>query len=181
MKIIVCLLLLVPFLPHESFAKSVTAEDVAVLSAAIKNDCSAKRGKFVVLSSDTFPVAKVDVMSDNLDNIAKADILRRNSSPSQLPSSMECKSVKIVPNSTIEKLLKDRPTMLGLSKGFYEAYPGANTVMSLSLPGYSKDRRGALVHISYSCGATCGTSFIIHLQKTNGSWHVVTTSNSWIS
>jgi hypothetical protein len=181
MKIVVYLFLFALLFSQESFAGHANPEDVAVLTAAIRQDCAARGGEYVVLSSETFPVAEADVMSGNLDVDAKNDLLKRNVSASPLPMDMACRAVRIVQESTIEKLLKDRPTMLGLSKGFYEAFPGADTVIFLSLPGYAKNENDAIVHISYACGTSCGTSFIVHLQKSNGSWHVVKTSNSWMS
>ena len=157
-------------------------EDLAVLKAATAGSCNSIPGKYVVLSASTFPVAPVDVTGD-LDKTASSNLLLRNSVPSKLPhvAELECNGIKVALDSRIETLLKDRPTMIGLSKGFEEAFPDSIGIMSLSLPGYSANKQDALVHMDLSCGATCGNSQIIHLHKKDGAWVRVRSSNSWLS
>lgn len=49
---------------------------------------------------------------------------------------------------------------------------GPDDLVVFSLPGYSTAGH-AIVYVDFSCGSTCGTFYIIALQRTDSTWKIV--------
>ncbi|MFP9099950.1 hypothetical protein ACLI09_12950 [Flavobacterium sp. RHBU_24] len=51
----------------------------------------------------------------------------------------------------------------------------------VSMPLFSADFKTAMIRLSYSCGALCGTGGLYIYRKTEGKWELIATWNEWVS
>jgi hypothetical protein len=64
---------------------------------------------------------------------------------------------------------------------FYNKYPTADGIWTLSRVGFSPDSTQALVYYEHACGLVCGAGFWSLLAKQADSWVVQSTIMVWIS
>jgi hypothetical protein len=146
--------------------------DRDVISAVVRQMCKQKMSGYVVLSSATATVNPA-FTPESLDDSARRSLLERNKVSVALPDIDTCESLRLVDGEEIEHYLgvpgsdfRDRWV------AFYEKFADASGVMSLSLPGYSKEGDIAVVQIASSCGETCGGGSFWVLRKVSGQWSV---------
>lgn len=60
-------------------------------------------------------------------------------------------------------------------------YPKTGKLFTLSRVGFSKDKKQAIMFLTFWCGKTCGEGEFYILKKENSKWKVVKTMGSWIS
>ena len=106
------------------------------------------------------------------------DLLRRNLSRKRLPAGIACSHIKVVSHERIEELFSHQASAW---RAFYSAFPGAEGIDRISLPGYSGDGRRAVVYRDGSCGDLCGTGFLLLLRKHGSAWIVERSVGVWIS
>lgn len=166
-------------------------EDEAVFAAVLLTRCSEASEPFVI---STTPA---DAAEDTVEHAgpfreAKLAMLRR--SPGYFGKSesragdrilIPAQCTEAIPASEVEirralavpiaaRQFKDRPA-------FQARFPGASSVMWLSMPGYSRDGLHAVVYLSGGCGGLCGSGFSVTVQKTKGGWTMVGSEMAWIS
>jgi hypothetical protein len=56
---------------------------------------------------------------------------------------------------------------------FFRLFPGSPGVIELSRVGFSRDEQWALVLVEYGCGALCGGTLYVLVQRVGARWHVV--------
>ncbi|HLK03058.1 MAG TPA: hypothetical protein VKT53_01360 [Candidatus Acidoferrum sp.] len=66
-------------------------------------------------------------------------------------------------------------------KVFYDKYPGAGGITSLSRVGFNKARDCAVLYSAIGCGWLCGTGHYHLLKKESGKWKLVASHMLWIS
>jgi hypothetical protein len=64
---------------------------------------------------------------------------------------------------------------------FYKKYSAREGLITLSLPGYNKDRTLAALYFDHRSGGLSGVGDILFLEKGNGGWKVKWQYNIWIS
>lgn len=151
-----------PFEPSASYR---SANDLAVLKAALSGWCHAKG---------------LEVLSTEPDNG------RGGRGKGALPEGLDCPSIKIVDSKEIEALFKreyrgkkDFKHLDGWGN-FYETYPDVLGILSVSLPSYVSSS-SAIVAVGASCGYTCGAGWKIRLVKKGERWLVREQSPAWIA
>jgi hypothetical protein len=85
-------------------------------------------------------------------------------------TSLETPRVKLVNAQALTKMFAG--DVVGGWKRFWAEYPGAAFMVRLSLPGYSPDKKWALVCYSRSRGSTAGEDLVFLLRLSAGSWVV---------
>ncbi len=101
---------------------------------------------------------------------------RRNKVTHKMPSVMACKNVRFVSWSKLKGILAK-----GGWDRFYKLFPHAVDVLQLTLPGYSKDGKTAVVQGHTYCKGLCGHGVYWVLKHTNGKWVVVHRTPTWLS
>ena len=158
-------------------------DDQAVLKTLLEHSCHDSGGRYALVSTRTYSQAP-DSWAELADlSGASRDLARRNSTPSILPLSMECSGVRLVSEGEIEDALRSEGPALDPPnpgwEGFFARFPGARAVLRLTLPGYSRDGRSAVVVMSSACGSMCGFGYLFVLEKVSSSWKIVQTRTLW--
>lgn len=105
-----------------------------------------------------------------------ADLNRRNgSSCVLLPIHASCK-VRLVDRQEIDRIFEH-----GFWPASYKKFPGSAGLVKFSLPGYSRDRKAAIVYFSHSSGGLSGYGSMIFLKKTGNRWKIEWGQMMWIS
>lgn len=143
--------------------------DLPVLKAALSHLCS-RKSRFTVLS---------DKAIDRLDD-------RSHTKMAEIPLGLECAGIKIVDQRTIDEAFEREvppphdPLKLGW-EGFYDRFPGASGLGSISMPVYTQGGTYASVFLDSACGGLCGAGFEFVLRKERGVWIVKERIPRWIS
>jgi len=154
-----------PFISDRAFEQR---NDLPVLREVLARDCA--RPAYVVLSSapDRQPGSR---------SLRETQVF---------PQGLECPGVRMVDEATLQSVLK-RPyhgeqdaLRVGGWGSFYQAYPGADGRLALSLPVYTSPTT-AVVQVGRACGPLCGAGFAVRLVKVKGQWKQVGTQPTWIS
>jgi hypothetical protein len=166
--------------PLSSTATSRHHEDAAVLTAVIESqacghDSELPNGKFTVVPDETIPYDDFSFPKD-VDASAVQSLKRSNKGPHKLPKIKSCDGVRIVSNIKLKRIFSE-----GWWKNFYRTSPQASGILHLTLPGFSRDGRTAIVQGASVCGGLCGTGLYWVLKKVNGTWVVTQTHGTWIS
>lgn len=67
-------------------------------------------------------------------------------------------------------------------KLFRETYPNSNGVLyHFSRVGFSKDKKTALIYVTFSCGSLCASGDYFFYVKENGKWVEKNKINKWVS
>ena len=160
------------------------SEDQAVLLAILDERCADHSGKYYVLASEAHSLGGFEEIALPHTRAVK-DLLTRNRDHVPLPALSDCVGVRTASEAEISAALADRPPdpnpmHIGW-EGFYARFQGAQGLHRLSLPGYSKDRRTAVVISSASSGVRFSYGFLITLRKAAGRWRIVSSKSLWVS
>ena len=162
-----------------------TNTDREVLATVTASICHRMHKGYEVLDSVATSQGLSRASLRKFDRHAVANLLARNASSPRLPDGITCSRLKIVETAEITESFAPSsgipPTNPPDWRHFYAAFPGANGVTRLSLPGYSEDGRVALVLVSGACDSLCGSGFLWELEKLDGTWMVKRTEGMWIS
>jgi len=143
------------------------ANDLAVLRVVLERSCHADNPE--ILSS------KPD---ETLGN--------RSNKLSNFPEGLGCAGIRIVDSQELEALFnkpyhgkRDFKHQGGWGN-FYNKYPDATGLLSLSLPSYPSPT-SSVVSLGRTCGYLCGAGWKVSLVKLNGKWVVREQHPSWIA
>lgn len=179
-------ILMLIVLPSVACAAMRAEQDRSVLAAALSGTCKymSRKGEkgFEVLDSKSTDVNQITDSQPNLPDAfmqALRNLLKRNSSPETLPSGIACSHIKVVRHERIQEFFLFHEASEW--REFYATFPGAGGLIGISLPGYSKDKKHAVVLRAGSCGDLCGAGFLVLLRKYGDTWKVVKSVGLWIS
>jgi hypothetical protein len=65
--------------------------------------------------------------------------------------------------------------------GFYERYPNAGGIVTLSRVGFNPEHDQAFLYVGISCGRLCGGGDYVLLSKDGGVWSVKHKDTLWVS
>lgn len=77
---------------------------------------------------------------------------------------------QLVASSEIKSIFGTRGDVWGR---YYEKYPNARGLLSLSRVGFHSDGDQAAFYISNSCGGLCGGGYFVIMEKVHSNWKVV--------
>jgi hypothetical protein len=164
-------------------AEAPTAEDIAVLRAALAPDCERPGPGYVLLSTEI-----ADINSDDqvpADWAEAADLTARLHARAGLSGSWSgvrvCGKILVRRERDIHRLINSDPSLDQGWKNFYAVYPGALGVMRVSLPAYSADGHRAVIVMGTGCGSLCGAGEIVEIEKKDGVWRRTRAQDTWIS
>lgn len=156
-----------------------TARDAAVLSAVIQHQCARSLAngdtKYMILATRSASI-DTSVVAAASGRSAIASLRQRNASTQPLPHNISLSCFKTLPPAKLAKALTN-----GDWQQFHKALPDAWGIFRLSLPGYSRDGKTALVQGSEVCGPLCGNGFYWVLRLVRGKWLVVSSEPTWVS
>ena len=183
-------------------AEAVSAEDLAVLDAALSHLAADAEfepgnafitGRRLILHSSTLGgsayVRRDQVGADsregNLPQDALRDLERRNNGPLVQVSGMTFSSVRRAgaalgawsptsPNVTLEDLdrFPTKPRSFVFEEALKKAHPEAKAYVRAALPGYSADRRQAVVRLAFGPSAHGAMATYLLTKDAAGSWTV---------
>lgn len=159
--------------PEANNAKLDHAVWTAIVSSLCRNDFSVS---FVAaISSDKVRIAESTKSAD-----AWQDLKRRNDDRAVTPpKELGCPGLRIASASSIHRLFGD--TAQDSFALFQKRYPGAHSLLSLSIPGYSPSGTTAIVEVSSWCGILCGSGRFYHLVFKGEHWTVTEAEFAWVS
>jgi hypothetical protein len=171
--------------PSES--ETVNGEDAVVLRAVLDAICRGDGKSYFVISDHSLSSKDFESTLER-GRPEYSNVLRRNEIASHLPPIATCPSIRIVSETNIEAAFSRKiPAAAQRSfqhpgwEGFYSTYPKANGLMRLSWPGYSSDRRRAVVIGSSQAESLIGFGFLYTLEKIDSTWRVVSVTTLWQS
>ena len=178
-------ILMLIVLPSVACAAMRAEQDRSVLAAALSGTCKymSRKGEkgFEVLDSNSTDVNQITDSQPKLPDAfmqAFRNLLKRNSSPETLPSGITCSHIKVVSHERIQALFSHEASEW---REFSATFPGAGGLIGISLPGYSKDKKHAVVLRVGSCGDLCGAGFLVLLRRYGDTWKVIKSVGLWIS
>lgn len=120
---------------------------------------------------------------DKLPDLQKstlADYINSNKKSINI-SSMPCQAIAKPAIYVSEKKLNPIFVKGGWWDEFYERYPGSSGITELSRPGYSADKRQALIYVSRTSGGLSGSGYLVLFEFQDGKWVIVEEFQQWIS
>ncbi len=168
-------------------ADQIKLEEQAVYAALLKDMFNAP---MVVLMEKTATdpggventASTVDAAAKNLPGLDKATIENfktRNSQSYSLPEDMNL-GVKVILLTQTEMNQFFGPNQDGW-EAFYQNYPDAPGITSLSRVGFNAAYDQALVYIGTQSHYLAGAGYYVLMVKTNGTWAVSIKAMTWIS
>ncbi|MDB4906259.1 MAG: hypothetical protein JWO05_1043 [Gemmatimonadetes bacterium] len=64
---------------------------------------------------------------------------------------------------------------------YRQAYPGARSLMRVSVIGFSGERRTAVVYVERTCGMLCGGGEWVILRRRSRRWRIVEELQAWVT
>jgi hypothetical protein len=127
----------------------------------------------------SFPIEDADLLTTDLVSDFKA----KNQQPSVLAKSF--------PNDIRVTLIAERERDAMFAgcigeikcgwKTFYDKYPGAPGITTVSRVGFNQKRNMALVYVGNARDWEVGQGMYLLLEKTDGEWKVVSRTKGWLS
>jgi hypothetical protein len=171
-SLLVCSALAAAGCQADHTADAVTRDDRAVLEALEKTAC--KLGEREVVS-DT-PVLPAQPSAH-----FGLDLRSRPMRVARWPRQAVCKTVTVEPESQISRAFAADHHVPPTWEAFGASFGGAQHLLRLSLPAYSKDGRQAVVYTERTCAIVCGASFYHELRKTDVGWVITRSEPASIS
>ena len=109
------------------------------------------------------------------------DLARRPAHHAHWPQGTVCKTVRVVPESSVETAFAHETVKPAQWIGFGKAFDGAQHLVRVSLPVYSPDGRRAVVYTVGTCPFQCGAGFYHELRKSPTGWKIVRSEVAWES
>lgn len=161
--------------------------DYAVYAAAIDSIVRRAEGdEHLVLISPTVGdgpegMASVEAMRDDGDvpPDVRADFMAKNARRVALrPESLAVGiRVTIVPRDSVIGLSNDPEEYWTRIRA---KFPGAQSLVSVSRVGFSRDSSHALLYLDRTCGELCGTGWKIQLRRrSDGTWRILAADPVW--
>jgi hypothetical protein len=181
---IVLAVLVMSALSVGSHSGSSQVEDAAVLKAAVEDLC---HGNYLVIDSTNVQPSRVEPgRLRRFPAEALKNLRVRNRNHETLPLADICPGAHIASHEEIESAFDvpspSEPTDLDWRwNGFYKVFPGAASLVRLSVPGHSKSGGTAIVYMETGRGALAGEGGYLLLQKKHGRWVVVARESVWVA
>jgi hypothetical protein len=157
-------------------------EDSAVLRAVVARFCRNDEPQKTVLSRDALDVVAQGLPGPRGNSEPWANLTARGGVREQLPSDLGCSGLRTARERTIARAFGQSDAIPPKWHGFYQQFPGAEVVMRLSVPGYSQDRKAAVVlESSLSCDGFCSFGNYFKLERHADAWAVTEVETAWIS
>lgn len=157
-----------------------TSNDVAALRTVLSLYCGADQG-FRVLSDVPSLPRKHDNTAGWPSSLFGIQLVGRPRKSTRWPHVHVCPAIRIVSGERIDTIFARDNHIPHDWRGFYAEFPGANGLISASLPIFSPDRRSAVVYLEWKCGPLCGSGFYIELTKKEAGWQISRRETAWIS
>lgn len=164
-------------------------QDEHVYRIALQGFCSKKVKGYSFLQNTSTPLPKRTKLSTSsvgeLNAEAMDDMYDRNKTITTLPASIACDQLKILSEAEILKGFDTKPKLphsIAVDEdwaGFYETFPGVSDIVKVSMPGYSKDGKQAVIYLQSVCGSLCGGGSFMQYKNVNGAWLYDKTSSVW--
>jgi len=174
------------------FASSEESEEYAVYSALIKDEFVKDNVKLLVISDRTLFYANPDYLNSttyeeriqqtkkfypSVPEDAIVDFETKHLQPFGLSPKFNLPVMyKLIDYARLERD-KDGTSI----RSFYEEYPEARGIISLSRVGFNKLRNEAFVRVEYTFCPLCGHGGMVLLKKESGIWRVVEDLGGWVS
>jgi hypothetical protein len=156
----------------------ISSTDMHVLEAIVQPACDFEWNEIISdLPASPFRAATLGEHQPNLQ--FGLDVASRSESKSRWPLGKLCTSVQVRSNTEIENALKRETTIPPTWEHFRQQFPGARTLVRVSLPVYSKDERHAVVYTESTCPFRCGNGFFHELVREGSRWRIVHSTNAW--
>jgi hypothetical protein len=150
--------------------------DLEVWGAALRPLLPSGGDEYVVIvDQTTAPALEPEVLHDDAGlSLSTPELLSsyrdRNSRDHVLPELKKIERVRKISAETVENIFS-RGVFTGWER-FGNEYRGARALVRISFPGYSLDRRGAIVYISSYRGSLAGEEKVVLLQQRDGVWSI---------
>ena len=105
-----------------------------------------------------------------------SNLLNRNSKSVSLEGYNPRRKTTLVSKKELDAIFKERTW-----DSFYKRFKGYEGLITLSLPGYNRDRTLAALYIDDRSGGLSGAGDILLLEKRKGGWKVKWEYGIWIS
>jgi hypothetical protein len=145
-----------------------------VISSALKKYCTDSKKTILQNNSVTIEKENLKSTSATLNAEALIDLSVQNVSSKKI--NFNCSQLIVLDEAEIDLAFKNKPKnkypryLNERWGGFFEKYSGSSGIVKISLPGYSNDRKYAIIFIASSCGPLCGQSNLIQLKNIEGAW-----------
>jgi hypothetical protein len=162
------------------------SDDAAVLKAALEDLCP---GNYLVI--DSANAQPIDVEPGRLRRFPAAaleNLRSRNRHPVTLPLEDICPGARIASHAEIAKAFDVPPPSLSEPAdlewrwaGFFLAFPGAASLVRMSLPGYSARGNSAVVYMTTGRSSLAGEGSYLLLKRRGGRWRLVRRDSVWVA
>ena len=154
-----------------------TDRDSAVLSAAILEWVCGSRVPGIKLVEDETSPFYFDTMLEGFDKDIVHNLQERGAVPGHIPD-VRCPGVQVQPAERIEAASQQKPPKRGETSdpdfaSLRRSFPGASSVTTLTLPGYSTSGDLAFVIVDTVCPGLCGSDVLLMLKLVRGKWSLL--------
>jgi hypothetical protein len=164
----------------------IDGNEEAVYSAALP--ALGLGGSAFLIEETTSPYAGSSLRNGSLDmhgntpaisRSTRNNFLARNRKPSTLSPDMKLDfQYYLISKAELDDIyINTPPSEDGISGGPMEEmrrrYPGTGGLTQISRVGFNRTRTEALVYIYHACGSLCGYTYLVRLEKHNGTWQVM--------
>jgi hypothetical protein len=174
------------------FAPSEESEEYAVYSALIKDEFVKDNVKLLVISDQTLFYANPDYLNSttNEDRIQQSkkfyptvpeDAVIDFETKHLQPFGLSPKLNLPVKYKLIDKTRLERDKDGAGIRSFYEEFPKARGIISLSRVGFNRERNQAFARVEYTFCPLCSHGGMVFLRKEWGMWRVVENFGGWAS
>jgi hypothetical protein len=163
-------------------APQVEAEDIAVWNAVVTSFCRDEFPAKTVISLDPIDVMASQHDGPLVNKEAWTNLKARSAVHARLPSNLGCDGLRAVRETSLQHAFDKSSAIPPKWDGFYQQFPGADSIVRLSLPGFTPDKTVAVVLESTSaCDGFCSFGNYFHLKGIGDVWTIAEVETAWIS
>lgn len=163
----------------DPYADEVNSEDLRVMRAMVEISCKLDFEQVVISDRPAIP-RESHIRDTGEQNVQFGiDFDRRLARTARWPRGEICPAVRVVSDRAISSALANETGFSGSWETFKAKFGGARTLMRISLPVYSHDRKHAVIYTVGTCPYTCGAGFYHELEKTYEGWKITSSINAW--
>lgn len=148
------------------------SSDLAIFAAVLKQDMkNEKRVRIVVRETRLRMPPKSELPTE-----MRQDLTRRNKQAAVIASLKTTKRILLVSKDRLDATFRH-----GFWAQFNAEFPNSSGVSAFSLPGYSRDRKHALVYFEHVSGGKAGSGAIYVMEFHDRVWRVKSRTGGWVS
>jgi len=156
----------------------ISSTDMRVLEAIAKPACDYEWNELISdLPATPYRARSLGEKQPNLK--FGLDVASRSQPKARWPRGNLCSPVRVVGNAAIESALQRETSIPPTWDQFRDRFPGARTLVRVSLPVYSDDERRAVVYTESTCPFRCGNGFFHELVREGSRWKIEQSVNAW--